>query len=222
MGISEWILDLAKRSTIGSKARIQKVIHYPIAPPPPTSNRSAPPSNRRRKILFGAQSVGNSRKGFQLLLDAWSKHDLRSTCELITFGKINDKIPKTDGVTQMGYIENRKALENLIQDADVFCIPSTEEGFGLTGVEALEVGCPVVCFKNTGCCDYVIQGVTGEVAQRTNSEDLANALVRILGDEANYSASKVSEAYADIWNRSFSIEKCQANYLALYNEMLTV
>ena len=58
-------------------------------------------------------------------------------------------IPKNRLRTR-GYIRNREALKRLISEVDLVLMPSRTEGFGLTGLEALSAGLPVIVSKNSG------------------------------------------------------------------------
>ena len=49
-----------------------------------------------------------------------------------------------------GYVENRESLKHLFCEADLVLMPSRTEGFGLTGLEALSAGLPVLVSKNSG------------------------------------------------------------------------
>ena len=49
-----------------------------------------------------------------------------------------------------GYIKTREALKRLFYAVDLVLMPSRTEGFGLTGLEALSAGLPVIVSKNSG------------------------------------------------------------------------
>ncbi|XP_068700010.1 D-inositol 3-phosphate glycosyltransferase-like [Montipora foliosa] len=49
-----------------------------------------------------------------------------------------------------GYAESRDVLRRLFCEVDVAIMPSRTEGFGLTGLEALSAGLPVIVSKNSG------------------------------------------------------------------------
>ena len=48
------------------------------------------------------------------------------------------------------YIESRERLKQLFCEVDMVLMPSRTEGFGLTGLEALSVGLPVLVSENSG------------------------------------------------------------------------
>jgi len=49
-----------------------------------------------------------------------------------------------------GYVESRERLKQLFCEVDMVLMPSRTEGFGLTGLEALSAGLPVLVSKNSG------------------------------------------------------------------------
>ena len=49
-----------------------------------------------------------------------------------------------------GYMNSREALKQLFCQVDLALMPSRTEGFGLTGLEALSAGLPVIISKNSG------------------------------------------------------------------------
>ncbi|XP_068697676.1 uncharacterized protein [Montipora foliosa] len=49
-----------------------------------------------------------------------------------------------------GYMKSRESLKELFSEVDLVLMPSRTEGFGLTGLEALSAGLPVIVSKNSG------------------------------------------------------------------------
>ncbi|XP_068753991.1 D-inositol 3-phosphate glycosyltransferase-like [Montipora capricornis] len=49
-----------------------------------------------------------------------------------------------------GYVKTREELNRLFHQVDLVLMPSRTEGFGLTGLEALSAGLPVIVSKNSG------------------------------------------------------------------------
>ena len=48
------------------------------------------------------------------------------------------------------YVKSRESLKRLFCEVDLVLMPSRTEGFGLTGLEALSAGLPVLVSKNSG------------------------------------------------------------------------
>lgn len=70
-----------------------------------------------------------------------------------------------------------------LQSADVFVLPSLEEGLVRTALEAMACGLPVVLTPNSGANDFVRPGVSGSVVPIRDARALADALLE-WGDRA--------------------------------------
>jgi glycosyltransferase involved in cell wall biosynthesis len=66
---------------------------------------------------------------------------------------------------------------------DVVAVPSRFEGFGLSAVEAMGSGKPVVASRVGGLEEVVCEGETGLLVPHEDPDALAVALGRILTDE---------------------------------------
>lgn len=75
-------------------------------------------------------------------------------------------------------------IEQQFKDADVFLLSSRHEAYGLTLIEALASGLPIVT-TNVGCVGEVVEdGVHGIVVPVGDGDSFARALKRMLGDTA--------------------------------------
>jgi len=81
----------------------------------------------------------------------------------------------------VGELEPERLVE-LYGASDVMVSPSSFEGFGLTFVEAMACGCPVVGVAATSVPEVVGQG--GLLVERPDAALVAAALARLLGDPA--------------------------------------
>lgn len=70
--------------------------------------------------------------------------------------------------------------ERYMAAADVFCLPSYREGFGLSLIEAAAAGLPCVASRIYGLTDAVVDGVTGLLVPARNVDALAQALELLL------------------------------------------
>ena len=74
--------------------------------------------------------------------------------------------------------ESQEELAALYSAADVFVNPTREEVLGLTNIEALACGTPVVSF-NTGGCSETFDSYTGIAVERDNVNELIKAIENI-------------------------------------------
>jgi glycosyltransferase involved in cell wall biosynthesis len=91
-------------------------------------------------------------------------------------------------VKYAGWVGSDQKLE-LIREADLLAVPSLwPEPFGLVGIEAGSLGLPAVGYAAGGVPDWLIPGVTGELAPADppTIEGLAAAIVGAIADPEHY------------------------------------
>jgi glycosyltransferase involved in cell wall biosynthesis len=136
-------------------------------------------NSARAQILFVGQ-VG-LRKGVLELLHAFS--GLNANAGLCLVGPIEAGLtkPAQKDVDFRGPVP-MAALPHFYRGADVFCLPSWEEGFPLVLLQAMASGLPVVATDATGAGDIVTPGVEGEIVPAGDVLALREALDRVLSD----------------------------------------
>ena len=73
--------------------------------------------------------------------------------------------------------------------ADLFCLPSFYEGFGLAAAEAISFQIPVIGFEDCiGLTEFIINNVNGVLLNRSNNviDLLSDSIIRILTDSSEY------------------------------------
>ncbi len=84
----------------------------------------------------------------------------------------------------VGYV-SEEDKPRYFKTADVYCSPATgRESQGIVLLEAMAVGRPVVASNIEGFAGVVTHGVDGLLVPPCNAEELAKALISLLGDEA--------------------------------------
>lgn len=68
-----------------------------------------------------------------------------------------------------------KQLAERLRTADLFILPSLEEGLVRTALQAMACGLPCILTPNTGANDYIIPGVNGSVVPIRDAPAIANA-----------------------------------------------
>lgn len=122
-----------------------------------------------RKVVFSFMGRLNRDKGVYELLSAFNKLVATSPdAFLLLFGRDEE-----DCLSHIGAYENIRSGGNYLyfgptstpelslQAADVFCLPSYREGFGMSVVEASCLGLPVICSDAYGLADTMVDKETG-------------------------------------------------------------
>lgn len=103
-------------------------------------------------------------------------------------------------------------------DLDLYVAPSHYEGFGLTPLEAMACGVPVIATSGVGTFDdQVAEGETGLLVPPAEPRALAQALRRLMEDETR--AAMAAAARPRVLER-FRIEDEARALVALYRELL--
>ena len=104
----------------------------------------------------------------------------------------------------------------LLAGADLFLLPSQSESFGLSALEALASGTPVIGSRAGGLVEVVNEGVTGVLCDIGDVDAMAAASVEILSDRDRWEAMS-REAAADARSR-FSRDDIVRQYEMLYED----
>jgi len=106
---------------------------------------------------------------------------------------------------------------SLIRGATCLAMPSYNENFGMSAIEAMAVGCPVVVTEEVGLAATIRQTGSGLVV-RGEGDALATAIARILGDDAARSAMSAAGPVAV--RQLFAWEGIARQVESLYRECL--
>lgn len=87
-----------------------------------------------------------------------------------------------DAARLLGGVPDDREVARLYRHADVFCLPSVQEGFGIVFLEAMAAGLPIVAIRSSATPEVVPQGRAGLLVPPGDVEALAAALVELLRD----------------------------------------
>jgi glycosyltransferase involved in cell wall biosynthesis len=93
-----------------------------------------------------------------------------------------------DAVQFLGAVADDDAVARLYRQADIFCLPSVQEGFGIVFLEAMVSGLPVVATRATAIPEVVPDGRAGLLVPPGDVEALAGALTALLREPARRAA----------------------------------
>jgi glycosyltransferase involved in cell wall biosynthesis len=83
----------------------------------------------------------------------------------------------------LGY-QSQSQVKELLEETDVFVLPSFAEGVPVVLMEAMAAGVPVVAARATGAVDLVDEGMTGFLVPPRDIHAYADAIARIVTDPA--------------------------------------
>lgn len=131
------------------------------------------------------------RKGILVLLSAFEEVAERvPDCRLLVAGDGSDqdlvaqaveRSPHRHRIELLGRLDRAHAAEAM-RTADVYCLPSFSEPFGISALEAMSSGLPVVA-TDVGGLGHLVRPQGGRTVPPGDRDALAAALVELLGSE---------------------------------------
>jgi glycosyltransferase involved in cell wall biosynthesis len=199
--------------TYGAECR-RRVLPWPVPPP-----RSAMSRDEARKALripadeFVVLSLGrvNYKKGFPILLPA-----IRDLAQVNSKTRLLIVGPDSNGYTRVVQrmvnvlgIDRTVTFYPLVMGddklrlqaaADCFALPSLNENFGYTIVEAMQVGLPCVISNNVYICDE-LESAGAAIVCNYDSKEVFNALRKLsenpaLRAQMSSNAARTAESFA--------------------------
>lgn len=124
------------------------------------------------------------------------------------------KLHIADRVHFLGY---RRDVPAILQQADIFVLPSRREGLGMAAIEAMYSGLPLVSSNRHGINDYSIGGVTGFKHDPDDSRGFAESIDRLLRDEPL--RKQLGDNCREV-AREFTLEESLRHMKAYYQELM--
>lgn len=114
-------------------------------------------------------------------------------------------------VTFLGPVFDETKLSLICNATDVFVSPSLSESYGLTLMENILCGTPVVAFDNTAIGEIVKTGINGYLSKNKDPEDLAKGIKYVLENnlknilDNGYSSDALVRQHMDILRKEFGL-----------------
>lgn len=223
--VSQWLKDETIKAFGCSNQRIDVIPNFVD---PVIFERSHHGEGLRRELGGGKavlMHISNFRpvKRVRDVVRVFAKVRARVPCVLVMVGDGPDRGAAEEEARLLGVASDVRFLGKidqvapLLAAADVYVFPSESESFGLSALEALASGVPVVAARVGGVPEVVRDGVTGSLLPLGDVDGMAEATVRFL-DPAVWAAAS-SAAAADAHAR-FATHDVVARYERLYAEAL--
>ncbi len=176
-------------------------------------------------VLFVGSLI--PRKGLPFLVEAAKKIVKQNAdTKILIVGDGSLKPQLTVSIESANLSKNFQFLGNLKDEAlsaaydcaDVFVLPSIQEGQGIVLLEAQASGKPIVGFDVGGVNEAVRSGETGLLVKRGSSDELADALLRLLSDK--HLREKMGANGRRFVAENFTWDICAQKMLKVYREAL--
>ena len=164
------------------------------------------------KIIVGFLGGSFIRKGLIYLLKAWDQIDTTQSVLVLKINKNNviwnhevkNILRKNKNIIFLNeYIDD---ITEFYKSIDIFCLPSIEEGFGMSVIEAYYYNSKIICSDAVGAAELIQNDINVELFKNRNIDDLSNKLDLFIkkGKKNNF------------LNLNYKIKDSSNDYIRLY------
>lgn len=179
-----------------------------IVVPPPTRSVA---SNEKLETCLPDRHADNfylivarmvPHKSLDMALDAFAK--LRHRLIVVGDGPLRARLQRRAGpnITFTGWVSD-EILDGLYANCRAVIVPN-EEDWGLTAVEAMAHGKPVLALRKGGATETVVEGITGEFFDDPIPEALANSMKLLEKNLPHYNAGQIKAHAAQYGEPQFA------------------
>ncbi len=147
------------------------------------------PKQEGEPIIFAAGRL-TGVKGFDLLIESWKQLEPEyPEWRVLVAGEGEDrekleKAIKDAGLCHFQLVGRTAQVEAYYKRAEIFALPSRDEGFGMVLLEAMDFALPAVSFAcKAGPREIVVEGENGFLVEPENIEAFAQKLELLMSDE---------------------------------------
>lgn len=136
------------------------------------------------------------------------------------FKKIIDLLKKTGVYKNLTILDSveKDEMPGLYRGADITCIPSLDEAFSLSYLEAMAAGSVPIGTNTGGTPEQIIDQETGYLLENTDAHELAMILAKLLTDDV---LLKKVKSRAQKHAKKFDIKSSYKGLLKIYIDFLT-
>ena len=142
-------------------------------------------------------------------------------CKLMMVGEGPEKVKAIEYVEKTGledkilFLGNSNEIDKVLCYSDLFLLPSEKESFGLSALEAMAHGVPVISSNAGGISEVNIDGVSGYLADIGDVDTMVVRAKDLLSNDALHAQfKKQSKEQAS----KFSLEKIIGKYETIYSD----
>jgi glycosyltransferase involved in cell wall biosynthesis len=158
------------------------------------------------EIIYAIKKVSKVFKDMTLTLIGEGSRLAQYKASVANFG-LKDRVDFT------GWLSNRE-IQKLVEQSSLGLFPSRIESFGLSVVEAMAAGLPIVTASGGAIPENVKEGVTGMLVPINNADALTKAIISAL--ENPQQAESLAKAAKTEVQKKFTWDKTADSVINLY------
>lgn len=179
---------------------------------------------KKDDLLILAVGELSDRKNHQIVIKALSELKISNAVFMICGNAMTSANTK-DKLEEMAKKMNidlrlmglRDDIPQICKCADIGVMPSTREGLGLSGIEMLASGLPVVASNVHGIVDYIIDGENGSLCSPDDAHAFSQAILKLKSEEKRKNMTDKCINIAKKFDKKYSYKKMRDIYEELLN-----
>jgi len=185
--------------------------------PPLLAPKSKPQAPRQEIVKPFILFLGRKeeRKGFFDLISAFK--NIKSNATLVIAGLGQSVIELDNRIIDLGTIDDN-LKQWLLDNCDIFCLPSKDETFGIVYLEAMRSGKVVVAFDIPPVNEICLNEITSLLVPVNNISALSQALEKLLCNEEL--RLKLGNNAKRRYEEFYSNDKLVNNVIKIYDKLL--
>ena len=145
-------------------------------------------------------------------------------CKLLLVGEGPERIPMQELARDLGlqdgvvFLGEQEGVDRILSCSDLYLLPSEQESFGLSALEAMSCGVPVIGANAGGLPELVRHGETGFITEVGDIDQMARHATELLAND-DYRQTIGRQARQRVLD-NFAEEAVVPQYEAYYEEVL--
>ena len=130
----------------------------------------------------------------------------RKAIRYVSDNKLKDKVL---------FLGNSNEIDKILCYSDLFLLPSEKESFGLSALEAMAHGVPIISSNAGGIPEVNLNGKTGFISNIGDTDSMINNAMSLLSDPQKH---KLFKKQAQLQAKKFDLESVVDSYERIYND----
>ena len=152
-------------------------------------------------IFKGINSKINSK-----LMMVGEGPEKRKALRYVNDNKLNDKVL---------FLGNSNEIDKILCYSDLFLLPSEKESFGLSALEAMAHGVPIISSNAGGIPEVNLNGKTGFISNVGDTDSMINNALSLLSNPQKH---KLFKKQAQLQAKKFDLDSVVNSYERIYND----
>lgn len=184
----------------------------------------------KRKNQFIVVGTIENRKGQDIAIEAFEMlpKDVQEKSKLLIIGReveestinyMSNACKNNKQIEYLGLLPNNEVLK-LYQQSCALLVPSRDEPFSMTAVEAMSLSTPCIVSNKTGVSSFIKNGENGYIFNIENSKELSQRMLDILKNQET--SKKLGDFGRKTYEESFTYKKFICDFEKIVKDSIKI